>query len=274
MDIHMEYFTSNAEVLRICRSRKKNKNTTDYLKPDYGSIDEWFHGVSSSKELEERILGGSKNVEEIQTLKKYSMTADTSNMQSLCDMFLDVAGGSVDVPLYLSGVPTHMHMMHFANVKSNVIKLGLDMGVLCDIRKEDFNRATRQIAKEIIKVERGGYRVKMTAICDFCNGSTAWTLAVLTKKETEALNYPKLLFATDASFFRGLGFGWMSRNGAPYMRSLGHNTDREINRDTLYDMYSKVLDLHKIINVNDMINMVNTRGDEETEKYLDGVFLG
>lgn len=228
-----ENYNSAAELVSYCKGRP----CTNYERHDYfnrnitgGSWDDF----ENSADLINLVENGVDNPELLVGVGKYARTAMVKDEEKLTQKCMDVVGGGVDVPAYLTGIPTCMHSLKRKKVKSKIIKLGIYCHVMCNISAEQYAKAGELVTKTVARLEKAGYRIRMRAI-DVYNDTewrsrgdkyggrqTFWMVTHMVKKENEPMNYRRIMFPiTRVAYERGLGFGWMAVNGSPDIFGLG-----------------------------------------------------
>ena len=119
-----ENYSSAAELVSFCRGREcvnRDYEWHDYFNRDL-SGGSW-EDFRDSDDLVELIENGEKDLEVLKRVGKYAMTAQVLDKDKLVKRTMDVVGGGVDVPAFLTGEPNCMYGLKRKKVKSRIIKL-------------------------------------------------------------------------------------------------------------------------------------------------------
>ena len=237
-----ENFDSAAELVSVCRDRPVSSyyRSHAYFNKDlHGG--EWAD-FEDSADLIRLVENGVKDQTLLEGVGRYARTARVKDEEKLTQKCMDVMGGGVDVPSFLTGVPTCMHSLRRKKVKSKIIKIGIYCHVLCNISAEQYKQAGELITKTVAKLEKAGYRIRMRAVdiyedgdwycrprADFDGRHTLWMVTHMVKRENEPMNYRRIMFPiTRVAYERGLGFAWMAVNGSPNISGLGGQASRVV----------------------------------------------
>lgn len=233
--VFADNFSSAAELVEYCKGRKcrKGMEKHNYFNGKKPSDASWSD-FESPEDLMNLIEAGVRDDRILADVSKYALTARVKDQDKLTQRCMDVVGGSVDVPAYLSGVPTCMHGLTRKKVKSKIVKIGVLCDVLCDINSDRYKKAGELITKTIARLEKAGYRIRLLALNvyddrdyrdrgdEYDGRRDIWVCSHMIKRENEPMNYRRIMFPlTRVAYLRGLGFGWMAVNGSPYIYGLG-----------------------------------------------------
>ena len=281
--VKAQNFSSAAELVSWCKGREcvDGMHSYDYFNGRDPSRKGWSD-FSSSEDLKKLVETGVSNKKLIEETAKYARTARVKDEEKLVQRTMDVVGGGVDVPAYLTGVPTCMYGLKKKKVKSRIVKLCIYCKALCNVDKEDYKKAGELIAKTVAKLEKAGYRIRLLAMDayedednpEFYDGRHGiWVVTHMVKRENEPMNYRRILFPlTRMAYHRGLGFGWMAVNGAPNIYGLGGAIERVIrNEHDREEMFAKACgaDDYIILSQDDVIGYIRRYGQEQAQKMVD-----
>ena len=276
--VHAEYFTSMGEAVRMVKSRpSKVENPHDQFFQNYAwPSDPKWSGFTSPAELDELCSNGLTDISAVQDVLKYAGQAMVQEKDKLVKKCMDVAGGAVDVPLFLSGSPECMMGLKRKKVKSRIVKATVNCEVLCNISSWEYIQAGRVISRAVASLEKAGYRVRLVANCGLWNcGSEAALMSVVIKRENEPCNYRRLLYPLmSPSFFRGLGFNWACT--LPEYKTgwgLGQRLDMAFNdnvKEEAFDQLTRKVCGEGFVrfSINDIIRLNNKNPIETSEKFL------
>lgn len=284
-----ENFDSAAELVRVCKERKVSPyySSHAYFNEDLtgGSWDDF----EDSNDLIKLVENGVKDQSILDGVNRYARTARVKDEEKLTQRCMDVVGGGVDVPAYLTGVPTCMHSLKRKKVKSKVIKIGIYCHVLCDISAEQYRKAGELITKTVARLEKAGYRIRMRAVDmyedsgwrdrkGFDGRHTLWMVTHMVKRENEPMNYRRIMFPiTRVAYERGLGFAWMAVNGSPKIYGLGGQASRVVSDPGEFeDIIAKGCgeEDYVIFSQDEIIGYIQKNGMEKAQKMVEAKVLG
>jgi len=282
-----ENYTSAAELVNVCRGRKCVNR--DYMYHDYFNRD--LHGGSwedfeDTQDLMHLIENGEQDLETLRGVAKYAMTAQVQDKEKLTQRVMDVVGGGVDVPAFLTGEPDCMYGLKKKKVKSRIIKLCIYCKALSHISASRYKEAGELIARTVAKLEKAGYRIRLLAMDAyedrnytrrpkgmFDGRHDIWVVTHMIKRENEPMNYRRVMFPlTRMAYHRGLGFAWMAVNGSPAISGLGGDID-----DVVYDvsereeMFARACGEgdYIILSQVEVIGLIQEYGKEQAQKMVD-----
>lgn len=241
--IHLwqDTFTSTQDIVN-CVSHREPRYwmlEDDAFLSDKGASrpsDPGWSGFRSKTELKGLIANGLNDTKFIKDTIKYAHSAVVQEKDKYRTMRRRVAGGAVCVPAYLADVPACMWCPTKVKTDSKIVKLALDIGVLCDVSKSDYETAGQAVARTICKLEQAGYRVRFHTVMTTTsrNGhpieDRQWErehgdservfggiiFHQVVKTEGQPMNYAKMLYPVcSTSYWRGLGFSWLASH--PHM---------------------------------------------------------
>ena len=283
-----ENYTSAAELVSYCKGRKCTH--AGYKHHDYFNDDSLYGGswedFENSEELMELIKNGEQDLEKLRDVAKYAMTAQVLDKEKLITKHMDVVGGGVDVPAFLTGEPNCMYGLKRKKVKSRIIKLCIYCKALSYISAGQYKRAGELIAKTVAKLEKAGYRIRLLAMDAYEDRNYArraqkmfdgrhdiWVVTHMIKRENEPMNYRRVMFPlTRMAYHRGLGFAWMSVNGSPEISGLGGDID-DVVHDTAEreEMFARACGENDYIILSqvEVIGLMERYGTEQAQKMVD-----
>lgn len=289
--VHGENFSSAAELVTYCKGRKcvKFMEEHNYFN-NRAPSDSYWSDFKSSEDLVHLVERGVDDLTAIEGAAKYARTATVREHEKLTQKCMDVVGGGVDVPAYLTGIPTCMYSLKRQRVKSKIVKLCIYCKALSNISTRDYQKAGELIAKTVAKLEKAGYRIRLLAMdayedsyyyerpqSMFDGRHGIWVVTHVVKRENEPMNYRRVLFPlTRMAYHRGLGFGWMAVNGSPYIDGLGSSIDRVVRDDKEREqMFAKACgaDDYIVLSQVDVIKYIDRNGEEQAQKMIDSMVM-
>lgn len=280
MDIYAENFMNATEVIRVSATRKLNNTFSryDYFVDKKSPNDSYWSGFRSQEELFRMASLGVDDSQMVNSIQRYTHKAAVEEKDKYTTTVLSVAGGGVNVPLLLSGSPMCMYSRKKAPVKSRIINMGIHCEVTCEISQSSYAHAGMLIAQIVSKLEKAGYRLRINTMDAFyswgCKRINVLTTVV--KRENEPMNYARILYPlTNVSFSRGLGFAWVARNPDFNKSDLGTyaeyafpDSERSMMMDEMFEL-STGLKGFTSFKIKDIINMMKSKGDDATMKYME-----
>ena len=157
--------------------------------------------TASYQEAHDAMLFG-KMYDNLSTdLKKYK----TGGSKEKNNNYLDVVGYNVVVPLAIQNVPNCM-INKKRTINNKIVTILYNCSVPAYVESEDIMKTTTELMKNIIQLEKDGYRVNLY-VCQYnCNGS-GFGYVLKLKTDREVLNIKKLCFPlVSSSFLRRIDF--------------------------------------------------------------------
>ena len=134
-------------------------------------------------------------------LNKYK----TNGCKEKNNNFLDVCGYNVVVPLALQGVPTCM-MNKKKTINNKIVNIIYCCSVPAYVDSDDIMKTTTELMKNIIMLEKDGYRVNLY-VCQYNDDRSGFGYVLKLKTDREVLNIKKLCFPlVSSSFLRRIDF--------------------------------------------------------------------
>lgn len=144
--------------------------------------------------------------------------------------FLDVVGYTPVVPLYLQGVPTCMLNQKKA-LNNKIATFVYQLSVPCGVNQKDIMKTTTELMKNIIKLEKDGYRVNLY-VMNYNDNDNGYGYMIKLKTDRETLNIKKLCFPlVSSSMLRRIDFRVKERLYKDWIGGgygHGHNDETEI----------------------------------------------
>ena len=284
-----ENFDSAAELVSVCKTRDVSP---------YYSRDAFFnkdiragawYDFADSEDLINLVENGVRDQALLEDVGRYARTARVKDEEKLVQRCMDVVGGGVDVPSYLTGIPTCMHSMKRKKIRSKIIKIGIYCHVLCDISPEQYKEAGELITKTVAKLEKAGFRIRMRAVDiyedrdwrsrgkKYGGRHTLWMVTHMVKRENEPMNYRRIMFPiTRVAYERGLGFAWMAVNGSPDIPGLGGQASRVVSDPGEFeDIVAKGCgeEDYIIFSQDEVIGYIQRYGIEKAQKMVEAKVL-
>jgi hypothetical protein len=179
------------------------------------------------------------NADILERISKYQAKFNQSKFISSRQRTYDVAGGSLDVPLMLSGVPEHFSQIHYKHGKN--VKIVFSPEVHVTSNPEALYMRGAAILSLISSLESTGNRVELWMGWDNTVSPDKYESRIQIKKTSQRLNVSSLAnVMCDASFLCSCEFNMIShflRN-----KSVGYNSGITLTGDiTLTGAYD---DMH------------------------------
>lgn len=281
--VYTEVYGSMADFLHINRdTRHKVVNCEADFFGD-GVPEPKFNMFRSREELWKKIETGNHDPEFAKKIKRVQTTVRTKDTMKLKERKRSVCGSTVDIGAYLSGVPECMWTLKKKPVKSKILHVVVDPSVNANASISDFQRIAISVAATIASLEKSGYRVQVDLLIDSCYAQDRCVaMTIPLKKSDGALNIPKLAFMVgDLAFFRGAGFGWLTRNphAESYDRGLGSELSYFLGEDgfkeLLHSFYREDVVCFKMCNLVNDIDKIRSEGrrsnlsGSKLEEYID-----
>ena len=119
--------------------------------------------------------------------------------------YLDVAGYAPVVPLALQNIPTSM-INKQKTINNKIVNMVYCCSVPCGVSSKDIMKTTTELMKNIIKLEKDGYRCNLY-ICQYNDNGSGFGYVLKLKTDREVLNIKKLCFPlVSSSFLRRIDF--------------------------------------------------------------------
>ena len=285
-NVYSENFTSSNEVVVVSRSKPDVdgwRKRRDYCAETWTGqdLDGSWTGFYSQEEFDHLMKLGVDDTSMVKDVARYTAKAEVQDKEKLTKRVLDVVGGGVDVPVFLTGNPQCMYNMRRQKVKSRIVNIGLECGLTCDYSVEQYKRAGMCLTKVIAKLEKAGYRVSLTTMAAFYdyNGNIS-VMTNTVKRENMPMNYARIMFPlTSIAYFRGLGFGWVVRT-PEYTggSSLGPHISRPFGDEAVEkvdEMFKRSLGNANFTGfmMKTLVNLYESRGAEGLEKYIESKIM-
>ena len=206
-----EEFESCAELCRVSRSRPCNfSEGDDYFGKATGS--KYFNGFYQPSELWSLMDNGLDDQNVITEATAKLNVARKKEVPKRTNTTRAVAGFMPVVPLVLQGRPKNMLTTKVRLTKSRIVEVIWDCSISAYMSESKVREVGIEVFKQVISLEKQGYRVRLRAVGGFCNEKTAHICAVTLKREDQPMNLSRLLFpTTHRAFDRGVMFGWYVR---------------------------------------------------------------
>lgn len=134
-------------------------------------------------------------------LNKYK----TSGSKEKNNTYLDVVGYNVVVPLALQNIPNCM-INSKKKINNKIVTIIYNCGASCGVEQDEIMKTTTELMKNIIKLERDGYRVNLY-VMSYCTDDNGYGFILKLKNDRETLNIKKLCFPlVSSSFLRRIDF--------------------------------------------------------------------
>ena len=176
-------------------------------------------------------------------LSKYKSNGSKTKIST----YLDVAGFTPNVPLYLQGVPTCM-INKKKSINNKILTFVYQLSVPAGVNQKDIMKTTTQLMKNIIQLEKDGYRCNLY-IMNYNDNGHGFGYMIKVKTDRETLNIKKLCFPlVSSSMLRRIDFRVKERLFKDWIGGgygHGHNSESEIRQfinDTLHLQHYELWD--------------------------------
>lgn len=211
---HIEYFKSLPEMYGTLRKREPVYYPTAFLYDEggcYKTPRKSFYGFDNVEDLKRQIVGGSTDTKFVKDVHAFAgnLKCGTLKVRQREPSFIT---GQFRMDKYLNNDPLCFDRTKKVKKPNKVLKLLINMSVHCGIDVKDLENACKVVARNVVSLEKAGYRVRLTACAcqNFTHAGTTHTVAVDLKDEGHCINYRKLCFGMSAMMFRGAIFSWIS----------------------------------------------------------------
>lgn len=161
--INYETFDYLDEIIKTNRERPHRHNDDSITKNYSGN----WAGVRNYEEAEEMAIHGWKEQDDNKDIEKIFNLQDTKDEEKLVTFKNDVVGYAPVIPLVLQGLPNSMINVVKKRVKSKILHIVYNISTCAGTSSCDILEAGLKLFKVIMKLERQGYRVRLTAMQDF-----------------------------------------------------------------------------------------------------------
>lgn len=161
--INYETFDYLDEIIKTNRERP-HRHSKDSITEKYNI--NWV-GVRNYEEAEEMAIHGWKEQDDNKDIEKIFNLQDTKDEEKLVTLKNDVVGYAPVIPLVLQGLPNSMINVVKKRVKSKILHIVYNISTCAGTNPHDILEAGLKLFKVIMKLERQGYRVRLTAMQDF-----------------------------------------------------------------------------------------------------------
>lgn len=245
--IAYETFDYLDEIIKTNRTRTHQHN--DDRINGHESFSKSWDGVNSYKEAEDLAVNGWQEAEKNKDLDTIFNLQAVNEEDKLISFKNDVVGFTPVVPLVLQGIPTCMTNVSKKRVKSKIIHIAYNISVTCGTSSEQIMKAGFELFKVVMRLERQGYRVRLTAMQDFTNGDGSNLLVLNLKDEYKPLHISSMMFPLmHTAMFRVIGFAWYERSPVTwYMSGYGRSYDSHFSRKSFVDAIKKILKTDNLV---------------------------
>ncbi len=157
--------------------------------------------TASYEEAHDAMLFG-KTYDNLSTdLNKYK----TAGSKEKSSTYLDVVGYNVVVPLAIQNVPNCM-INKRRTINNKIVTILYNCSVPAHVSSSKIMKTTTELMKNIIKLEKDGYRVNLY-LMQYNNNGSGFGYVLKLKTDREVLNIKKLCFPlVSSSFLRRIDF--------------------------------------------------------------------
>lgn len=159
------------------------------------------------------------SVRKVQSAVNKSVTQEKTVRKT----YNDVVGYMPNVPRYVMGLPDNMRAEKRVVHKSKIVNVYIDCTVPWYVGSDELEEACTRLVEEVLGLEKGGYRVNLTAMFTSAMSGELAFVGVKIKGANEPLNLARVLFpfvrAND--FVRKLCFAWYERTKVKHEYGYG-----------------------------------------------------
>ena len=202
-----ECFSNISELYNGIKDRKKRYDA----KEESNSDDYYFTKTHSLEESYDLMIHGdlelSKRIND--EAKKIDISKILGNVVKRNSTYNSVVGYQVNVPNYLSGVPTDMIANLPKKTSQKVVNILVNTSVSCSVRASDIEKAGGYYYIVIDLLEKAGYRCNVYVLASYESYDDGYMI-VRAKTDKEPFNKEKMAFLlAHPSFHRRINFKWM-----------------------------------------------------------------
>lgn len=174
------------------------------------------------------------------------------------------------VPNALLGLPNSMISTRYRNIKGKVVDFMVGTGISCGATAQQMQEGGKKILETVVKLEKRGYRVRLTTIDTFCAGNEGDVLILCVKSENEPLTLSRITFPMMTSaMLRVMGFRWYTSSPhTKYYSGYGHPWYHDFKEQDRLDIMREFLGRPNSNAVYVELNSVIQRGEEYLTKCL------
>ena len=157
--------------------------------------------TSSYEEAHDNMIAGRVYDNLTTDLNKYK----TNGCKEKNNSYLDVVGFAPVVPLALQNVPLCM-VNKKKTINNKIVTIVYNAATPWNVESDEIMKTTTELMKNIIQLERDGYRVNLY-VSEYNDDGSGFGYVLKLKTDRETLNIKKLCFPlVSSSFLRRIGF--------------------------------------------------------------------
>jgi methanogenic corrinoid protein MtbC1 len=203
----LECFSNVSELYNNLKDRKRRPGAEDSSEEKGMS----FTGTHSLEEAYDLMIHGDKEL-----CKRINEKAKNLDINKLLGnaikrntTYNSVVGYQVNVPNYLSGIPTDMITSIPNRVSQKIINIVVNASVSCGVSTSDIEKAGSYYYIVIDLLEKAGYRCNVYSMVSYDHYDKGILLARV-KTDKEPINREKMAFLlAHPSFHRRINFKWI-----------------------------------------------------------------
>lgn len=206
-DYIFDCYNSISEMYNDLKDKKRRDGADDSSE----SGASYFTGTNSLNEAYELMLHGDKELYgRIKAgIRKIDINKILGNVIKKNSMFNDIVGFQVNVPNYLTGIPTDMVNIRPTKKSQKILNIMVNTTVSAMIEPEEIEKAGGYYYVLIDLLEKSGYRCNVYMMNNFSSSDEGYMI-VKCKNDREPFNKEKMAFIlAHPSFQRRVGFKWM-----------------------------------------------------------------
>lgn len=203
----LECFSNVSELYNNLKDRKRRPGARTCSEESGSS----FAGTSSLEEAYDLMIHGDKDLcKRInEKAKRLDISKILGNAIKRNTTYNSVVGYQVNVPNYLSGIPTDMIANIPTRKSQKIINIIVNASVSCGISTRDIEKAGSYYYIVIDLLEKAGYRCNVYSMVSYSHNDKGILLARV-KTDKEPINREKMAFLlAHPSFHRRINFKWI-----------------------------------------------------------------
>ena len=202
-----ECFSNISELYNGIKNRKKRPSARE----DSDESGYSFSGTGSLEEAYDLMIHGDTDL--CNRIKDKAKSLDISkilgNVVKRNSTYNSVVGYQVNVPNYLSGVPTDMIANVPKKTSQKIVNILVNTSVSCGVDTKSIEKAGSYYYIVIDLLEKAGYRCNVYVLASYSSTDEGYML-VRAKTDKEPFNKEKMAFLlAHPSFHRRINFKWM-----------------------------------------------------------------
>lgn len=221
--VYRRSFRDVTELVGFNRWRPKTHGCSDWERASrrnytYGDNTSW-HGDPNYEVAEDRFLNGWDKAVEILAPKAEAIARSVEDAVPTPRPYNDTVGGTVDVGLYLQGVPEHMLALHRTESPTRSVHIVVNVSASGSVDAETIERRGAVLVGLAHGLDRLGVPIKLTVYDVARAGNSHYIVDVNVKDEGAPLDMGRLTYGiAGPGMLRRMFFG-VEENETPHIAS-------------------------------------------------------